>query len=75
MKFCAHIDLKWSCEQYDLLPHLFDFQKVVAAWSQEGEKKKSNITWSGKIIHVRNKEKRSVEFFLLKAPRPLWSTD
>lgn len=39
MKFCAHIDLKWSCEQYDLLPHLFDFQKVVAAWSQEGEKK------------------------------------
>lgn len=22
-EFCAHIDLKWSCEQYDLLPRLW----------------------------------------------------
>lgn len=26
-EFCAHNDLKWSCEQYKLLPQLFDFQK------------------------------------------------
>lgn len=41
-EFCAHIDLKWSREQYDLLPHLFNSQKVVVAWGLEG--KMSSIT-------------------------------
>ena len=41
-EFCAHIDLKRSREQYDLLPHLFNSQKVVVAWGLEG--KMSSIT-------------------------------
>lgn len=28
VEFCAHVDLKRPCEQYDLLPHLFDFWKI-----------------------------------------------
>lgn len=48
-EFCAHIDLIWSCQQYDLLPHLFDFQKMLVAWGQE-RKKKIKYHWLGKII-------------------------
>lgn len=52
-EFCAHIDLKWSCEQYDLLPHLM----VVWAWGQEG-KKKSHITSQVRSYkYIRKKSK------------------
>lgn len=66
-EFCAHIDLKWSCEQYDLLPLFFDFQKMVVVWGQAGEKIK--YYWSGKILQVCKEQKRKVgEFCLLKRP-------
>lgn len=73
-EFCAHIDLKWSCEQYDLLPRLFNSQKVVVAWGQEG--KKSSITGQLRSYkYVRNKGKTNCGILLAKASRPLWSTD
>lgn len=56
-EFCAHIDLKWSCEQYDLLPRLFNSQKVVVAWGQEG--KKIKYYWSVKIIQVCKEQREN----------------
>lgn len=48
-EFCARFDLKWSCEQYDLLPHLFDFQKMVVAWDWVLGGGGIKYYWSGKL--------------------------
>lgn len=68
LSFCAHVDLKRPCEQYDLLPHLFDFWKIK--W-QHGVRREKKIKyyWSGKIIQVCKEQKeKNVEFCLLKHP-------
>lgn len=48
-EFCAHFDLKWSYEQCDLLPHLFDFQKMVVAWGWVLEGGGIKYYWSCKL--------------------------
>lgn len=64
-EFCAHIDLRWSCVLYDVLPHLFWFPEYGGSMGLGGKEITGQVRsykYEGEIM------KKFVEFCLLKHP-------